>query len=920
MYHQAAPAEDAPALFPSEIRGSYASDNVASYEHNEGSKNDSEAEKAPALSTEDGMVEYREAKSLGSDVSTEEAFFFKFLEWQSTYDVTDVALKYVMRSLLPETFRHSLQSLLGADQEVDHLTKIPSLYSVNERLSRAANFQKKEIDCCVNSCIAFYGIWESYTHCIYCKEPRFRQTCAKEARNSKEPNFSSRKSRKTFSYFPVIPRIAILIRAESMRLQMKYRHEEANKQEEEEYLKDYIHGSVYREFVRRNVLLEDDILFSFSTDGFTLFEKFRHDCWPLVLLNLNLSPEIRYKVENMIPLGVISGPKAPRSIESFLTPMIEEFETLRDGVYFKGAEGERSVFLRAFIYLVTGDLPAISKLCCLTGFNGSCPCRFCEIRGRYLPRKKHIYFPSLIREIDSSGEIQREERMWDPRRLKLRTHKRVITSLTSILESKRTTTEKNRELRELGFTGKSILFRLPSIDFFSSFPIDTMHLNYENIAKNLWKLWSGVWDSSEFDEEDTFLLSRQVLQEIGSDLVKAKAHIPAVLGRAPKNIAQEWSAFTAEEWINWTLFYSPIVLEKRLPERYFKNWCVFSKLCALCHQKSIRKELLHLIESLSIEFFNGYEKLYSRYNGERSFLMRYVFHLVLHLADSVRSCGPLYGTSQFPMERFIGTLGPMIKSNSKPAENLTKHLLLLEKLKICKWRGFYSSSMGKRVKIRKRLTSSTRLQLDSDDNPRPELARYAFLGPSKVEKLSKREIFLLKRYFHKAEVFDSENSIEDFEQECKELPCTLWDRLEILTYGEELQSAHIVVTADAPLNNREQSRSRNFIAADFDEGGFDSSLKTYYGSVKKLFYCRWREIECMLSLVDWAASPRANGRGALFVDSGLRNAFKSEQTIESVEVIRGCIGVFERKDFTRGMNRLYFIDPECLLQSHKIYR
>ena len=70
-------------------------------------------------------------------------------------------------------------------------------------------------------------------------------------------------------------------------------------------------------------LLEDDILFSFSTDGFTLFEKFRHDCWPLVLLNLNLSPEIRYKVENMIPLGVIPGPKAPRSIESFLTPMIE---------------------------------------------------------------------------------------------------------------------------------------------------------------------------------------------------------------------------------------------------------------------------------------------------------------------------------------------------------------------------------------------------------------------------------------------------------------------------------------------------------------------------------------------------------------------------------------------------------------------
>ena len=623
----------------------------------------------------------------------------------------------------------------------------------------------------------------------------------------------------------------------------------------------------------------------------------------------------------MLPLGIVPGPKAPRSIESFLMPMIEEFEVLSGVVYFKGAEGEKSVFLRAYIYFVTGDLPAISKLCCLTGFNGRRPCRFCEIRGRYLPSKKHMYFPSFIREKCSEGEPQGREKLWDPRKLKHRTHRGVVASLNSILGSEMTIAEKNRELREIGFTEKSILLRLPSINFISSFPIDTMHLNYENIAKDLWKLWVGVWSSTEFDEQDTFLLSRKALEEIGKDLVESRVYIPAVFGRAPKNIVNEWSAFTAEEWISWTLFYSPIVLEGRLPEKYFDNWCVFSKLCALCHQKSIRKDLIPLIESLSIEFFNGYEKLYmhSRYESERSFLMRYVFHLALHLADSVRECGPLYATSQFPMERFIGTLAPMIKSNSKPAENLTKHLLLLEKLKICEWRGVYSSAMGKRIKIRERVISSRRLQLDCAASPRPELARYAFLGPSKVERLSRKEIFLVKRYLHKAEFFDSDHSFEGFDDECGELRCTFWDRLEILAYGEELQNAQIVVTAGAPLNNREQSRSRNFVSADFQEGEDDSFFKTYYGSVEKLFYCKWREIECMLSLVNWAASPKTNGRGAVFVDSGIRNAFKKEQTVESVEVIRGCIGIFERKGFTKGMNRVYFIDPERLLQGHNIY-
>ena len=43
----------------------------------------------------------------------------------------------------------------------------------------------------------------------------------------------------------------------------------------------------------------------------------------------------------------------------------------------------------------------------------------------------------------------------------------------------------------LGIKSKSILFELSSINFPRSFPVDIMHLFFENIAPQMFKLWSA---------------------------------------------------------------------------------------------------------------------------------------------------------------------------------------------------------------------------------------------------------------------------------------------------------------------------------------------------------------------------------------------------------------------------------------------
>jgi hypothetical protein len=67
-----------------------------------------------------------------------------------------------------------------------------------------------------------------------------------------------------------------------------------------------------------------DTAISISSDGAQLTMKKQSNMWLLIVVLLNLPPEMCYRAKNVIIPLAIPGPSAPGNIESFIYPLFEE--------------------------------------------------------------------------------------------------------------------------------------------------------------------------------------------------------------------------------------------------------------------------------------------------------------------------------------------------------------------------------------------------------------------------------------------------------------------------------------------------------------------------------------------------------------------------------------------------------------------
>src|SRR6266511_1011364 len=115
----------------------------------------------------------------------------------------------------------------------------------------------------------------------------------------------------------------------------------------------------------------------------------------------------------------------------------------------------------------------------------------------------------------------------------------------------------------LGIKRRSILFELKSIEFPRSFPIDIKHLFFENVALQMFKLWSN-----QFFKEDNlnnlsfpFILSKSSWEEIRQIMNKNKKSVLLEFERPPCCIFKHHVEYKAEEWANWITLYSILLLK-----------------------------------------------------------------------------------------------------------------------------------------------------------------------------------------------------------------------------------------------------------------------------------------------------------------------------------------------------------------------
>ena len=432
-----------------------------------------------------------------------------------------------------------------------HQHNLPSLKVTKARIEFLAAYRPIAYDCCVNSCICFVGPHKLKTHCPYCKESCFN---------------SNGRPRKTFTYSPITPRLKAFFKNPEMIQLMKYRGDYIP---DKDTIKDIFDGETYtslkEDFVtiggvqQRHKYFSDknDIALGLSLDGFCPFKRRNQTCWPLILFNYNLPPDIRFHLRNILCVGVIPGPQKPKDADSYIYPLILELLEFLKGSATFDIERNELFSLHAYLLLVFGDIPAISMIMRMKGHNAIYPCRMCTIKGVRVPDTRNTthYVPlyrgnhPIVQADDNNGEI----RNYNPAELPLRTHEQFLDQARHV-QLAPTSAEEQRRAKACGIKGIPVLSHLPSLRFPTSFPYDFMHLIWENLLPNLILLWTGKFkgldEGSEFYE-----LGHGVWEAIGEATKDSGSTVPAAYATArPHNIAVDTSASTADSWSFWVLY------------------------------------------------------------------------------------------------------------------------------------------------------------------------------------------------------------------------------------------------------------------------------------------------------------------------------------------------------------------------------
>ena len=260
-----------------------------------------------------------------------------------------------------------------------HPHNIPSLKVTKARVEFLAAYHPVAYDCCVNSCICYVGPHKAKMHCPYCKEAH--------------KNGNGR-SRKTFTYSPIIPRLKAFFKNQEMINLMAY---QGNYIHEEDTIKDIFDGENYmclkETFVtiggvrQGHKFFSDscDVALRLSLDSFCPFKQWNQTCWPLILFNYNLPPNIQFHLQYILCTGIIPGPRKPKDLDSFAYPLIVELLEFLTGIPAFDVERNELFALSTYLVAVFGDIPAISMIMCMKCHNAIFPCHMCMIKGIRVP-------------------------------------------------------------------------------------------------------------------------------------------------------------------------------------------------------------------------------------------------------------------------------------------------------------------------------------------------------------------------------------------------------------------------------------------------------------------------------------------------------------------------------------------------------
>ena len=557
-------------------------------------------------------------------------------------------------------------------------TPVLSYNQVKRRVRRLSGVVTWEHHMCVGGCIGFTGPFSTLDSCPECGEPRYDQKKLEATEGIlKIP-------RKVFTTFPVGPQLQARWKDSRMAEKMSYRWQKTQelRQEREESgsiagdYDDILSGDAYLEAVENGTIGEHDTVLMFSIDGAQLYRHKKSDCWLYIWILLDLAPEERYKVRNILPGGVIPGPESPGNIESFLFPGLAHLSTIqKEGLKIWDAYHQRMVLSFTFLLLVLADAVAMAVLSGSVGHHGRKGCRLlCGFVGRNKIRGAH-YYPALL--LPSYPEANRTSSHPDVDISDLpdADPQQYRADLDFIITSQNPT-EFSRRRFDTGISKPSIFDGVPRVlQLPTCFAGDLMHQPVINIAALLFDLWCARPDLRSADRSSPWpwaVLTGDVWNDHGKVVGRASTFLPTSFGRPPRNPQEKISSgYKAWEFLYYLYGLGPGVFFNVLPQPYFSHFCKLVRAIRVIYQRRISREQVILAHKLLLEWCVEFEELYYQRNPERLHFVRQCVHSLTHLAKETCRLGPLSLSSQWTMERIIGVLGSQLRQPSNPYANIT---------------------------------------------------------------------------------------------------------------------------------------------------------------------------------------------------------------------------------------------------------
>jgi len=473
---------------------------------------------------------------------------------------------------------------------------------------------------------------------VFCPTPTFKKTeyckkCKQEIINGDDCCGIKFKSK--FLNSPLESQVITIFKKKHIQNLLSTSFQETAKQNDS--IRSIKDGSLYQglnaSFFSRSKF---NVAFSYYSDGVEIFKSSKSSFWPLFFTNENLPYKERFKIENMLLLGIWFDSTKP--VFELLLKKEQEFIY---NFYTKGINvGDllNPIIVKGVILMGTGDLPARNDLSFFARFNSEFGCMHCKI-------KTYTVY------------LDKENRH---KNVKVFPYKKDL-DLRS-LEGTRICAQRALRLNVVsyGVKGPSPFDKITP-NYVVGMAIDEMH-NLCGMTKKLITLWFD----NKFKKEKFSLFG--VLTQVDSYLVSIKK--PNFLTRSPRSIKDLLSFFTSAEYKNIFYYYSvPILAQcwKGDKNGYLRHYFSLVHAIFILNQEEILQTEIDFAEEMLHDFVKEFEILYGKQH------MNANSHLLLHLANQVRALGQLYHASCFPREAINGLLKKMVKgsrcSEEKMAEN-----------------------------------------------------------------------------------------------------------------------------------------------------------------------------------------------------------------------------------------------------------